>query len=228
MYVWTVMIKVDDIPYDEYTACKRTELSLRWNTSPRSWHSPGISASEGTFWRLVIWTLLLCKTRSSADVTQRRMVVTDVSGQSRPETSVTTILCILLRLHDPWTWIHRLPRNNGNYNSAHFFGLHDPSTGYPETTVTTILRILFRLRDPWIWIHTSSRNVGYYHSTHSCLSAWPMNTGFTGYPETKVTTTSSRCVNIPNERRSHLHRGASLKPTRTLLYLAVNEWLLLL
>jgi hypothetical protein len=42
-------------------------------------------------------------------------------------------------------------------------------------------------------------------------TTWPLNMGQIGCPETSVTTYLSQLRNIPEEQRSHLHRGGNLK-----------------
>jgi len=42
-------------------------------------------------------------------------------------------------------------------------------------------------------------------------NGWPLKVGQTGCPETSVSNYQSTLSNIPEERRSHLHRDGSLK-----------------
>jgi hypothetical protein len=49
---------------------------------------------------------------------------------------------------------------------------------------------------------------------HSSRSVWPFKMGPIGCPETSITYYHSTLCNIPEEQRSHLHPGESLKLSR--------------
>ena len=107
---------------------------------PRSWHSPGTDAFTSTFvksyceHRAVECWLFWGHYAAQNDSYRRFRTTwyrnvrsyhsTHFSWSSRPmtmgfigyrERAVTTILSIFHGLQDPWIWIHRLSRNDGNY-----------------------------------------------------------------------------------------------------------------
>ena len=62
-----------------------------------------------------------------------------------------------------------------------------------------------------VFTDVSGQPIGPIFKGQAIRTAWLLNMGPTGCPETSVTNYQSTLSNIPEERRSHLHSHASLK-----------------
>jgi hypothetical protein len=66
------------------------------------------------------------------------------------------------------------------------------------------------------WVVVLYRRLGTTYRSHlqvtlTCWISWPLKMGPIGSPETLAQNLHSTLCNIPEERRSHLHRGGRLK-----------------